>query len=342
MPQRRRPTQADVARLAGVSRPLVSLVVRGDPRVSAERRAAVETAMAELGYRANAAARALARNRSDLIGVVLPGFGNLFHGELAEALRAAGDEHDYVPLLATIAEDAEREVNAIERFLELRVAGLVLVSPLLDMAALGAYGALTPTVVLTRNRAPATVDLVRSDDRANARLVTEHLWTRGYDPVIYVGYDRPAEGDSSRERRLGYLDAQQAGGRPPVTLTARHHGVAGERIDGLDELLLPGTGVVCHNDRVATAVASHVEALGLRTGADIGLSGFDNTSLTHLPGASLTSVDLDATTLARTAVELLDERVQGRATHADVVVPARLIDRASTAGPRPGTVGGRD
>lgn len=332
----RRPTQADVARLAGVSRPLVSLVVRGDPRVSPERRAAVERAMTQLGYRANAAARSLARNRSDLIGVVLPGFGNLFHGELAEALRTAGEERGYVPLLATIAEDADREVNAIERFLELRVAGLILVSPLLDMAALAAYGAVTPTVVLTRNRAPATVDLVRSDDRGNARLVTEHLRARGYDPVIYVGYERPAEGDSSSERRTGYLDAQQAAGRPGRTLTAHHHGAAGERIDGLDELLLPGTGVVCHNDRVASTVAGHLEALRLRPGADVGLAGFDNTSLTHRPGSSLTSLDLDGPALARAAVDLLGQRADGRSEAAEVIVGARLIERASTAGPAPG------
>jgi LacI family transcriptional regulator len=120
----RRPTQTDVARVAGVSRPLVSLVVRNDPRVSPERRAAVLAAMDALGYRPNAAARSLARNRTDLIGVVLPGFANLFYGELAEALRTAGDEAGYVPLLASISEDADREVAAVERFVELQVSGL--------------------------------------------------------------------------------------------------------------------------------------------------------------------------------------------------------------------------
>lgn len=329
---RRPPTQADVARLAGVSRPLVSLVVRNDPRVSPERRAAVEQAMVDLGYRANAAARSLARNRSDLIGVVLPGFANHFYGELAEALRTAGEERGYVPLLASIAEDPGREVNAIERFLELRACGLILVSPLLDMAALQRYGEVSPTVVLTRNRAPASVDLVHSDDRGNGRLVTEHLRSRGYDPVVYLGYERAAEGDSSRERRRGYADAQEAAGRPVLTFTAVRHGAAAERVAGLEGLLRPGLGIVCHNDRVAIAMASRLETLGLRPGADIGLTGFDNTALTHTLGISLTSVDPDDLAMARSAIELVDQRNSGRTQSAEVIVPARLEQRDSSRG----------
>lgn len=329
----RRPTQADVARLAGVSRPLVSLVVRGDPRVSPERRAAVEKAMADLGYRANAAARALARNGSNLIGVVLPGLANLFHGEVAEALRAAADERGYVPLLVPISEDAQREVSAVESFLELRVAGLILLSPLLDMATLAAYGAVTPTVVLTRNQAPDNVDLIRSDDRPNARMVTQHLLDRGYRPVSFVGYDRPAEGDSSRSRREGYRDALDEMGLPARMLTASHDASGGTRIDGLDEVLAPGTGVVCHNDRIASLVVSRLESLGLRPGVDVGVAGFDNTSLTHVPGASITSVDPNARAIARAAIDALDGRATGRTEKRDIVVPSRLIERASTAGP---------
>ncbi|MCB0912571.1 MAG: LacI family DNA-binding transcriptional regulator [Propionibacteriaceae bacterium] len=331
----RPPTQADVARLAGVSRPLVSLVVRNDPRVSPERRAAVEKAMADLGYRANAAARSLARSRSDLIGVVLPGFANHFYGELAEALRTAGEERNYVPLLASIAEDADREVSAIERFLELRVSGLILVSPLLDMDALARYGEVSPTVVLTRNRAPGTVDLVHSDDHANGRLVTEHLRSRGYDPIVYLGYERPAEGDSSRERRLGYAEAQETAGMPVRAFTAPRHGAVPEQVPGLEDLLASGVGIMCHNDRVAIAMASRLEALGLRPGADIGLAGFDNTALTHTLGVSLTSVDPDVAAMAHAAVELIDQRTSGRTEAAEVIVPSRLVERDSTRGIAP-------
>lgn len=328
----RRPTQTDVARLAGVSRPLVSLVVRNDPRVSPERRAAVLAAMDRLGYRPNAAARSLARNRTDLIGVVLPGFANLFYGELAEALRTAGEEAGFVPLLASISEDADREVAAVERFVELQVSGLILVSPLMDMAVLASYGSIVPTVVVTRNQVPAGVDLVHSDDRANGRLVTEHLVARGYDPVVYVGYRRPAEGDSSSDRQLGYEDAQHSGGRPVRTFTTATRGATAEEIPGLEELLTPGIGIICHNDRIAVSMADRLGALGLRPGADIGLAGFDNIALTHTLGVSLTSVDPDTPSIARTSIDLIAQRNQGRMESVQVTVPSALRERASTQG----------
>lgn len=335
----RRPTQADVARRAGVSRPLVSLVVRNDPRVSPERRAAVLDAMQELGYRANAAARSLVRSRSDLIGVVLPGFGNVFYGELAEALRTSGEDMGFVPLLASISEEEAREVSAIERFLELQVSGLILVSPLLELPALEAYGALVPTVVLTRNGAPATVDLVHSDDRANARNLTEHLVARGYDPVLYVGYERAAAGDSSRERRHGFQEAMRAAGRPAPTFTATRRGAEPERIAELEARLVPGAGIVCHNDRVAISMATRLEALGFRLGDDIGLAGFDNTALTHTLGISLTSVDPDVGAMASAAIELIESRIRDRTDAVEVTVPARLVERSSTRGfVRPGGV----
>nr|WP_300151906.1 LacI family DNA-binding transcriptional regulator [Propionicimonas sp.] len=332
----RRPTQADVARLAGVSRQLVSLALHGDPRVSPERRGAIQRAMDELGYRTNAAARQLASSRSDMIGVVLPAFANVFYGELAEALRNEGEERGLVPLLASISENASREVSAVERFLELQVSGLILVAPLLDMAALKDYGALVPTVVVTRDRAPETVDLVRFEDRANARTLTEHLLAKGYDPVVFVGYERPpAEGDSAWERQQGYRDAMRAAGKPPATFAAPGFGASNAPIAGLDEILRPGLGIVCHNDQLAIMVAGRVDAAGLRRGKEVGLAGFDNIRLTHTLGTSLTTVALDVAAIARTATELLEQRNNGRSEPEVVTMPAELIERASTSGYQP-------
>src|SRR5690348_2792075 len=89
-----RPTIRDVAERAGVSKSLVSLVLRGSPKVSADRRAAVDRAIAELGYRPNAAARTLREGRSRAIGVLLndvrhPWFVDLLDG-LLSVLEADG------------------------------------------------------------------------------------------------------------------------------------------------------------------------------------------------------------------------------------------------------------
>lgn len=330
--ERSRPTQADVARRAGVSRQLVSLVLHNDPRVSPERRGAILQAIEELGYRANAAAQSLASNRSDMVGVVVPGFANPFYAELSEALRVSGEGRGFVPLVASIAENPAREVSAIEHFIEFQVSGLILVAPLLDLDPLGAYGKLVPTVVMTRDKAPGTVDMVRFRDRANARRLTDHMLSRGYGPIVYVGFERPAEGDSSHERQRGYRDALRAAGHEATTFLAPGLDDTDRSIQGLEEVLAPGLGIVCHNDQVAINIAGLLESNGLRRGQDVGLAGFDNTALTHTLGISLTTVAHDTGAMSRIATDLIAERNQGRTEATVVTMPAKLIERSSTSG----------
>lgn len=76
-------TQSDVARAAGVSRSLVSLALSGSPKVAQDTRAHVLRVAGELGYRVNMAASSLARQRSTIIGLVLPNLRNAFFERVA-------------------------------------------------------------------------------------------------------------------------------------------------------------------------------------------------------------------------------------------------------------------
>ena len=122
----RQPTILDVAKRAGVSKSLVSLVMREPDRVSAAGRATVLAAAEELGYRPNAVARSLVRRRTNVIGVIVADLHNPFYADVADGIEEAASLSGYRAMLSSGFRDPKREGGAIETMLELRVDSLIM------------------------------------------------------------------------------------------------------------------------------------------------------------------------------------------------------------------------
>lgn len=325
-----RPTQVDVAKRAGVSRQTVSLVVQNDSRVSDASREAVRAAMVELNYQPNFSAQSLAGRRTGFLGIVLSGLENSFHAELAEALRRRGEERGLIPFVSVVSDSVEEQEKAANRFAEVNVDGLILVSPVMSDEMISHFGRTLPTVVLTRNLGPDTVDLVHADDLHGAQIVVCHLVDAGYDPVLYLGYNRNIDGDSSTMRLAGYIAAMERMGREPIVFDTGEASL-GELCAGIVEQYGSGFGLACHNDLLAFQAVGLFTDLGLTAGVDFGITGFDNTNLAEFPGVSLTSIDQQTPEMARLAVDLIIERTGGRTEQCDITLPLELIERRTTA-----------
>jgi DNA-binding LacI/PurR family transcriptional regulator len=168
-----RPTMEDVAARAGVSRALVSLVMRGSPKVSAARRAAVLEAAAELGYSPHAMARSLASRTSHVLGVMASDLHNPFWAEVVDGLdlyaRAAGFEL----VINTGGRDPSRERQALTSLSSFRPAGIALLGPVVPAAAIESAASEGPVVLVSRSSRLSTVDTV-NDDATQDRLPGRH------------------------------------------------------------------------------------------------------------------------------------------------------------------------
>jgi DNA-binding LacI/PurR family transcriptional regulator len=325
-----RPTLQDVATQAGVSRALVSIVMRGAPGASAETRERVMQVAADLGYRVDARARLLARRSSRLLGVVF-GMAGTFHLELLDGLYSAADAADCDLILSALTPRRD-ERRAVETLLDFRCDGVILLGPQEDTPALAG---LLPTVVIGWSVDHAAVDVVRTSDDAGMRAAVDHLVLLGHRKIAHVD---GGPGPVSTARRHGYRAAM------------RHHGLAADIqiVDGgfrqesgiaaahaLLEAGAPPTAVVAFNDEVAAGLVEAYRRAGVAVPQEMSIVGWDDSSLSRLAYLDLTTVRQDIDRLARLAVQRCAARIgQQEIVERELVLPPQLVVRSST-GPAP-------
>lgn len=319
----RRVTQADVAARAGVSRALVSLVLRDAANVSDHRRRVVLDAIAELGYRPDAAARHLGR-RTRTIGVVVQDLHYPFFAEVVDGIQSGAAEHGLQVLINTGLRDPDVERAAIETFLELRMDGVVLISPALPDERLVETAGVVPTVLVGRPPAGPCVDAVVTDERLGGLMAVRHLLDLGHRRILDVTADVPNAASTGRE--AGYRQALEEAGLGDAARIVR---------TGDDVVAAAGwwpggaraTALFGHDDFVAVDAWSRIVEAGDPVPAVV---GYDNTNFAGLPLLSLTSVDQPRLLMGRTAVEMLVERVAGRTEPRHEVLTPTLVERASS------------
>jgi DNA-binding LacI/PurR family transcriptional regulator len=329
-----KPTIRNVAERAGVSKSLVSLVLRGSPHVSDHRRRAVLKAADELGYRPNAVARSLVEGRTRLIGALVADLHNPFFAEFLDGLQESLHGEGLRMLVGSGRWDPTFEAEAVEAFLEMRVDGLVLLSVVPD--ALREAAANVPVVVVGEHDV-AEVDIVVDDDELGARLAVEHLVSFGHRRIAHI---EGSPTTTARYRRAGYERAMARSGLGAETFVQPGDFTEeGGYRAGLDLLRRDPrpTAIFAPNDLVATGVLSAADELELRVPADISIIGYDNTYLAAIRHIALTSVDQPRRDMGRIAAELLCARIDDptRTPRQNLVVPHLVV--RSTTGPAPAT-----
>ena len=328
-----RPRLEDVAARVGLSMASVSLVLRNVPGPSERTRQRVLKAAAELGYRPDRTASALASRHSRLLGVMID-VHSPFHAELVEYLYRAAEEIGYDLVLSTLTRTRD-ENTAVETLLAFRCEALILLGPVAAVPVLADLDRKAPVIAVGRRITDAALDVVRTADDNGVGQIVDHLVQLGHRSIAYVDGGR---GVIATDRRRGYRDAMRRHGlgehsrvlRGEITEEAGEK--AGRHI--LDSGDHP-TAVVAYNDRSAIGLLTAFRRAGVDVPGTVSVAGYDDDALSRLACFNLTTVSQNAEEQARQAVTAAVERLDhGRTTPQEIVLAPRLVVRGTTARPR--------
>lgn len=326
----------DVALRAGVSVGTVSNVMNHPEKVSAESIARVQSAIDDLGFIRNDAARQLREGRSTTIGLVVLDVRNPFFTDVARGAEARAAAAGLSVLLANSDESVEREATYLDLFEQQRVHG-VLISPLGDitsrLATLRRRG--IPAVLVDRAAADASFSSVSVDDVAGGRMAAEHLIAIGRSRLSYLG--GPPELRQAADRLEGARQAAAA--HPGVTLEVVELGAlsvlagraAGAVIAARAER---PDAIFAANDLVAMGVLQTLMMQGsdITVPDDVALIGYDDIDFASSAVVPLSSIRQPSALIGQTAVDiLLEEAADPTITPRHVQFQPELVVRASTA-----------
>jgi DNA-binding LacI/PurR family transcriptional regulator len=329
------PTLEDVAARAGVSRALVSIVMREVPGASVATRQRVLAMANELGYRPDNRARLLAGRRTRLLGVTLA-LNNPFHADIAEGIYAAAEPLGYQVVLSAVT-GTRTPQHAVDTLLSYRCETAILVGALMPRRALGVLAERLPVVVVGQPAPNPAVDVIRAADGEGMRLAVEHLVELGHRAIVHIDGGR-APGAAAR--RNGYKRAMKQQGLPEEIRVvpggeAEEDGAAAARM--LVDSGVPDA-VVTYNDRSAVGLLDVFVRSGVAIPDDVSVVGYDDSQVARLPYLRLTTVSQDAAEMAARAVGRAIARIEGEQIDArEVILAPHLVVRGTTA-PRSGAV----
>jgi DNA-binding LacI/PurR family transcriptional regulator len=329
-----RPTLDAVAARAGVGRGTASRVINGSAQVSPKARAAVEAAIAELGYVPNRAARTLVTRRTDSVALVVSEsqervFGEPFFAGVVRGISAALLDTP-MQLWLAMAQSPEHQERVERHLTPQHVDGVLLLSlhdadPLPD--ALERRG--MPTVVGGRPAEPDGGFCVDVDNAGGARRAVEHLLGLGRRRVATIA--GPQDMPVGRSRLAGFRNAVRAAGLDPELVAYGDFSEAGgaAAMHGLLARTPDLDAVFVASDLMACGALQVLRETGRRVPRDVAVVGFENSPVARQSDPPLSTVNQPVEEMGRRMVDLLIARISGTPVEPYVLLDTHLVRRAS-------------
>ncbi|MFI0988660.1 LacI family DNA-binding transcriptional regulator [Streptomyces exfoliatus] len=335
----KRPTMADIARRAGVSKVAVSYALNDQPGVSETTRASIKSIADELGWRPNSAARALNGGRAQAVGLIVRRPARTlgvepFFMEFISGVESVLSERSYA-LMLQMAATLDSEIEVCRRWWgERRVDGVFLIDLQADDVRPSEIEALgLPAVAVGPPEVSGPLPAIWSDDGESVHEIVRYLAVLGHRRIARVA--GPPELAHTRIRDAALREAcQEAGIAPATVVHTDYTGDAGAR--ATRALLIAQdrpTAIVFDNDIMAVAALSVAQELNLTIPADLSIVAWDESPLTQVVRPMLSAVTRDIAAYGASSAEALLALIEGEEVTDIREGYARFVPRGSTCPP---------
>ena len=333
-------TMKDIARELGISVATVSRALKDSPRISPERRAAIQQYAREHDFTPNVLAESLRHSRVQpvkLIGVIVPEFTHFYFSSVLAGIEEEASSRGYRIMVAQSNEQYEREVRICQSFYENKVCGII-VSQAKDTKRYDHFERLmdagVPLVFYDRICTGVNASRVVVDDYMGAYNAVSHLIETGCTRIAFYGSAPTLE--ISKNRFNGYKDALLKNGLHYDESLTR---ICDNRADAemiTPELLktdAPPNGFFAVNDDTAIGILYTAKRMGFRVPEDVSICGFTNGQRAIACDPMLTTVEQRGVKVGEEAADILIDQVEGRIPRDKTerrIVRTRLVVRGTT------------
>jgi LacI family transcriptional regulator len=333
------PTLHDVAKLSGYSTATVSRCLNFPGQVSEKTRDKVMAAIAELGYSPNFGARAMAAQRTNTIGAIIPTMENAIFARGLQAFQEELNAHGYTLLVASSSYRGDLEERQIRSLVARGADALLLVG---HQRAPEIYQFLeaqqVPALVTWAYAPDGPRPCIGFDNRASMRKMAEEVLRQGHRRLALISAPF-ASNDRAAARRDGIRQAMAAAGLSPEALRVVEtpYGIetGAAALATLMRSEAPPTAVLCGNDVLAVGALNRAREMGLSVPGDLSIVGFDDIELAQVAYPALSTVHVPHREMGRKAAAALIARLGGGGEIAgeELFTELRLRD---SLGPVPG------
>jgi LacI family transcriptional regulator, galactose operon repressor len=330
------PTVKQIAKMAGVSIGTVSNVLNELPSVRETTRKRVLSVIDSLGYQPSLLGRALRKDRTNMIVMIVPDITNPFFPSVVRGAEDVAYQNDYRLILCNSDNDYAKESTYLRELQTYRPSGLIIDPADLSKGqeeALKYINAGSAVVYLDRIPPRWRGDAVTSAHEEGAYEATKHLISLGHKNIATIA--GPLQSTSAAQRLAGFQRAMKEARLPVPTeyvQASNFNSIGGcEKAEILLKLRTRPTAIFAANDMIAFGAIRATRKAGLSCPEDISIVGFDNLEMDDEITPALSTVDQFASELGARAVQIVINRLIGDKSSAKhICIPTCLRLRDST------------